>query len=69
MLIPKPEGYQERERRPRREGGERRPRRDNREADDRRRPRRAEHGNDEYHDPLANREPKGFTDALDHGDF
>ena len=69
VLIPKPEGYQERERRPRREGGERRLRRDNREADDRRRPRRAEHGNDEYHDPLANREPKGFTDALDHGDF
>ena len=69
VLIPKPEGYQERERRPRRDGGERRPRRDNREADDRRRPRRAEHGNDEYHDPLANREPKGFTDALDHGDF
>ncbi|MCI6074599.1 MAG: polyribonucleotide nucleotidyltransferase [Bacteroidales bacterium] len=69
VLIPKPEGYQERERRPRREGGERRPRRDNREADDRRRPRRAEHGNDEYHDPLANREPKGFTDALDHEDF
>ena len=69
VLIPKPEGYQERERRPRRDGGERRPRRDNREADDRRRPRRAEHGNDEYHDPLANREPKGFTEALDHGDF
>ncbi|MCI7597451.1 MAG: polyribonucleotide nucleotidyltransferase [Prevotella sp.] len=69
VLIPKPEGYQERERRPRRDGSERRPRRDNREADDRRRPRRAEHGNDEYHDPLANREPKGFTDALDHGDF
>ena len=69
VLIPKPEGYQERERRPRRDGGERRPRRDNREADDRRRPRRAEHGNDEYHDPLANREPKGFTDALDHEDF
>ena len=69
VLIPKPEGYQERERRPRRDGGERRPRRDNREADDRRRPRRAEHGNDDYHDPLANREPKGFTDALDHGDF
>lgn len=69
VLIPKPEGYQERERRPRRDGSERRPRRDNREADDRRRPRRAEHGNDEYHDPLANREPKGFTDALDHEDF
>ena len=74
VLIPKPEGYQERERRPRREGGDRRPRRDNHEGgdrrnDDRRRPRRAEHGNDEYHDPLANREPKGFTDALDHEDF
>ena len=78
VLIPKPEGYQERERRPRREGGnnnERRPRRDgnndrrNNGGNDRRQPRRAEHGHDEYHDPLANHEPKGFTDALDHDDF
>ena len=78
VLIPKPEGYQERERRPRREGsnGERRPRREAGNGDrhnnggiDRRQPRRSEHGHDEYHDPLANREPKGFTDALDHDDF
>ena len=78
VLIPKPEGYQERERRPRREGsnGERRPRRETGNGDrhnnggiDRRQPRRSEHGHDEYHDPLANREPKGFTDALDHDDF
>ena len=78
VLIPKPEGYQERERRPRREGsnGERRPRREGGNGDrhnnggiDRRQPRRSEHGHDEYHDPLANREPKGFTDALDHDDF
>ena len=78
VLIPKPEGYQERERRPRREGsnGERRPRREAGNGDrhnnggiDRRQPRRSEHGHDEHHDPLANREPKGFTDALDHDDF
>ena len=78
VLIPKPEGYQERERRPRREGsnGERRPRREAGNGDrhnnggiDRRQPRRSEHSHDEYHDPLANREPKGFTDALDHDDF
>ena len=78
VLIPKPEGYQERERRPRLEGsnGERRPRREAGNGDrhnnggiDRRQPRRSEHGHDEYHDPLANREPKGFTDALDHDDF
>jgi polyribonucleotide nucleotidyltransferase len=73
VLIPKPEGYQERERRPRRDG-DRRQRRDNREGgerrnNDRRQPRRAEHSNDEYHDPLANHEPKGFTDELDHENY
>ena len=64
VLIPKPEGYVERERRPR---PERRPRgeRPNREQ------RRFEHrpGRDEYHDPLAQKEPKDFNDSLDHGNF
>ena len=64
VLIPKPEGYVERERRPR---PERRPRgeRPNREQ------RRFEHrpGRDEYHDPLAQKEPKDFNDNLDHGNF
>ena len=64
VLIPKPEGYVERERRLR---PERRPRpeRGNRGNGD---SRRFEHKeNDEhYHDPLAEREPKDFNDSLDH---
>ena len=64
VLIPKPEGYVERERRPR---GERRPRpeRPNREQ------RRFEHrsSREEYHDPLAQKEPKDFNDSLDHENF
>ena len=71
VLMPKPEGYVERERRPRREDrGERRPRRDDRgEHGDRRgnfdrAPRRFDH--DEYHDPMAEREPKDFNNLLDH---
>ena len=64
VLIPKPEGYVERERRPR---GERRPRpeRQNREQ------RRFEHrpGREEYHDPLAHKEPKDFNDSLDRENF
>ncbi len=61
VLIEKPEGYVERERRPRRNGdhnGNRGPRPE-------RRPRPQNDGND-YHNPLENREPKPFTDALDH---
>lgn len=76
-LLPKPEGYVERERRPRPErGSDRRPRREGERRDDHRRderPRRFEHhdhneqnGGDEYHDPMAPREPRGFTDELDH---
>ena len=64
VLIPKPEGYVERERRPR---GERRPRpeRQNREQ------RRFEHrpSREEYHDPLAHKEPKDFNDSLDRENF
>lgn len=82
VLMPKPEGYVERERRPRRENGnERRPRRDGngdyRDNDRRggdRQPRRFEHRNnsfgqrdDEYRDPSMNDEPKDFNDSLDHG--
>ena len=64
ILIPKPDDYVERERRPR---GERRqrPERPNREQ------RRFEHrpSREEYHDPLAPKEPKDFNDSLDHDNF
>ena len=72
-LIPKPEGYVERERRPRPERGERRPRP---ERGDRRQPRnndrrfdRNNGDNNNYVDPSEEREPKDFTDTLDHLDF
>lgn len=78
-LIPKPEGYVERERRPRPERGERRQRPERGERGERRQPRnndrrydRNNEGNNEgrdYFDPSEDREPKGFTDALDHMDF
>ena len=59
VLIPKPEGYVERERRPR-------PDHNNGERQERRQPRRFEHNNrEDYHDPMANREPKDFNDSLD----
>ncbi len=75
VLIPKPEGYVERERRPRPERGERCPRPERGE----RRPRpergeqhRFEHRggeqNNDFHDPMAEREPKDFNDSLDHLD-
>ena len=80
VLIEKPEGYQERtarrdrgERRPRPERGERGPRPERGERSPRpehqERHQRAEQVADEYHDPTENREPKGFSDALDHMDF
>lgn len=68
VLIPKPEGYVERERRPR-------PDRGNRRNGERRQDRRSEYRNDhpsnksDYHDPMAEREPKDFNDSLDHMDF
>ena len=82
-LIPKPEGYVERERRPRPERGERGDRRQRPErfdrGDRRQRPERGERrfdrnnggfgeGND-YVAPNEDREPKDFTDTLDHMDF
>ena len=64
VLMEKPEGYQERERRPRPERGERRGRRDDRHAGNggerpARQPRRYEHRNEEQ-------APKDFNDSLDH---
>ena len=63
VLMEKPEGYVERERRPRPERGERRSRRDERHEGrgerPARQPRRYEHRNDEQ-------APKGFNDSLDH---
>lgn len=63
VLMEKPEGYVERERRTRPERGERRGRRDERHEGrgerPARQPRRYEHRNDEQ-------APKGFNDSLDH---
>ena len=62
VLMEKPEGYVERERRPRPERGERRPRRDDRHNGGERparQPRRYEHRNEEQ-------APKDFNDSLDH---
>ena len=63
VLMEKPEGYVERERRPRPERGERRGRRDDRHEGrgerPARQPRRYEHRNDEQ-------VPKEFNDSLDH---
>lgn len=65
VLMEKPEGYVERERRPRPERGERRGRRDDRHEGrgerPARQPRRYEHRNDEQ-------APKEFNDSLDHND-
>ena len=71
VLIPKPEGYVERERRPRPERGERRPRPERGERGDRRRynnehPHHDNAPREKYHDPLEEREPKDFNDSLDH---
>ena len=77
VLVPKPEGYVERERRLRPERGERRPRPERGERRPRGdrfnngEPRRFEHKSNEsndFHDPMAEREPKDFNDSLDHLD-
>ena len=65
-LIPKPEGYVERERRPRPERGDRGNRGEHRQP--RFNENRQDRGND-FFDPMENREPKDFTDALDNKDF
>ena len=72
ILIPKPEGYVERERRPRPERGERRPRPERGERFNNGEQRRFEHRSseqtNEFHDPMTEREPKDFNDSLDHLD-
>jgi len=72
VLIPKPEGYVERERRPRGERGERRQRNDRRDDRRQRNDRRDNNGNNQqqnrfsdYHDPMSH-EPHDFNDSLDH---
>ncbi|WP_297233526.1 polyribonucleotide nucleotidyltransferase [uncultured Prevotella sp.] len=81
VLIPKPEGYVERERRPRPERGERRPRPERGErrprsergerfnnGEQRRFEHRSSEQTNEFHDPMTEREPKDFNDSLDHLD-
>ena len=75
VLIPKPEGYQERERRQRperpergeRRGGERRDRGDRGDRPERRDRGERRNNRNDYHDPLADHEPRDFNDSLDHG--
>ncbi len=52
-------------------GDRRQPRQDRGDRGDRRqsRPERRQREDDEYRDPSANREPRDFSDALDHMDF
>ena len=52
-------------------GDRRQPRQDRGDRGDRRQPRpeRRQREDDEYRDPSANREPRDFSDALDHMDF
>ena len=81
VLIEKPADYVERpargERRERPERGERRPRPERRERPERgdrhdrgeRRPRPEQQEGEPYRDPAENKEPKDFSDALDHMDF
>ena len=72
VLMPKPEGYVERERRPRPERGERRPRPERNGHYEERRPHNnfnryeTREDNRNYHDPMEEREPRDFNDSLDH---
>ena len=61
VLLPKPEGYVERERRPR---PERRPRGERNATREQRRFEHHEASND-FHDPMEQKEPKDFNDSLD----
>ena len=69
VLEPKPEGYAERERRQRPERGDRGNRngdRGNRNGNDHVRNGNRPPRRNDFHDPLANHEPKDFNDSLDH---
>ncbi|MBO4659326.1 MAG: polyribonucleotide nucleotidyltransferase [Prevotella sp.] len=77
VLEPKPEGYVDRERRPRAE----RPERGARQANDKRQGgnntrqggnrnnHQSQSRRNDFRDPLAEREPRDFNDSLDHDDF
>ena len=68
VLMEKPEGYVERERRPRPERGERRPRPERgerREGNEGRRFDNRNGFNQDGFDPTAEREPRDFNDSLD----
>ena len=68
VLEPKPEGYAERERRQRPERGDRGNRnadRGNRNGNDHGRNGNRPPRRNDFHDPLANHEPKDFNDSLD----
>ncbi len=81
VLIPKPEGYVERERRPRPERGERRPRPERGERQrvgdssesgmrpERRQPRQERHFDEHREAYNEDREPRDFTDTLDNLEF
>ena len=83
VLEPKPEGYAERERRPRPErgkgsnggnGGNNRQGGNNGNRENRQGNNGSHQGNrqsrrNDYRDPLAEREPRDFNDSLDHQDF
>ena len=83
VLIPKPEGYVERERRPRPERGERRPRPERGERNERQRvgehsegmrrqPRQERRPHEDRNESWSNiedRQPSDFTDTLDNLDF
>ena len=68
VLIPKPEGYVERERRQRPERNNRGQRNGNNAHRNNRGNNNAANRNETYHDPLAEHEPKDFNDSLDHDD-
>ena len=69
VLTPKPEGYVERERRPRPDRNERRPRPERNDRSDRR-PRPERNDRQPRHERFSNnnydREPRDFNDSLDH---
>ena len=69
VLTPKPEGYVERERRPRPERSDRRPRPERNDRSDRR-PRPERNDRQPRHERFSNnnydREPRDFNDSLDH---
>ena len=76
VLEPKPEGYVERERRPRAERPERGARQANANRQGSNNNRQGANRNsnhqgrrNDFRDPLAEREPRDFNDSLDHDDF